>query len=72
MNDKLQNKWEIKNMIEESLKNAHTQPSTETKERLIVLETNQDNFMKEIQEIKEMIKVLGEKFDCAIDKKADK
>jgi len=50
----------------------HISPSPETRERLKALEVNQNNFMTEIQEIKQMIKDLGMKLDCALEKKADK
>jgi chromosome segregation ATPase len=53
-------------------KTYHEQPSPETRERLVKLETNQFNLMEEIQDIKAMIKELGVKLDCALDKKADK
>jgi len=62
--------WDIKADIQEALK--HTEPSPQTRERLAKLETNQLNLMQEINEIKQMISELGNKLDCALDKKADK
>lgn len=51
---------------------GHNVSAPETRERLAKLETNQNNLMQEIQEIKQMIKDLGNKLDCALEKKADK
>jgi hypothetical protein len=55
-----------------SLNKIHNFPSPETRERLATLETNQNNFMTELQEIKSMIKELDGKISCALEKKADK
>lgn len=50
----------------------HNLSSPETRERLVKLETNHNNMMSEVQEIKQMIKELTLKVDCAMEKKADK
>lgn len=63
-------KWGMSQAIQEALK--HQVPSPETRERIKALEINQQNVMQEIQEIKQMIKDLGTKIDCALDKKADR
>jgi len=51
---------------------GHNSSAPETRERLAIVETKQNDIMQEIQEIKQMVKELGIKLDCVIEKKADK
>lgn len=82
---KLNDKWENRKLIEETVKsmNLHTEPAPETREKLAILFTNQANLMEKLQEsidsnkeehqgLRELIKEINNKLDSAINKKADK
>lgn len=70
----MDNKWSIRNIIEETLKSSHTQPSPETIKRLTVLETRQEDFMIQNKEehnaILDAVNKLDAKIDKALEKKA--
>ncbi len=81
--EKFNEKWNIHNMIQEAIHTAHTSPSAETRERLAVLEVNQDNMMEKLNEyqetnlsshnsILEAVKSLESKLDSALSQKANK
>ena len=59
------NQWNMKKniqkMVDESIRTSHTEPSPETRERLIKLETCMEQNVKDHQELKELI--LGIKTD---------
>lgn len=52
--------------------NTHDKPPSETRERLIILETTQQFMVKEISEIKDLVKGLDAKLENIMTCKADK
>lgn len=83
----LNEKWNNRKLIEETIKSFHTEPAPETRERLKALEvelkSNTINFMEKLSEFSKdnkeahdalfkAISKLEEKLDKAIEKKADK
>lgn len=69
---------EVDDLVERALNSGrkqclgHDKSAPETRERLTALETNEKNVMQELQDIKQMIKDLDSKLDCALEKKADR
>jgi len=78
-------KWNTRKIIEETIRTfpSHLQPTPETKERLLILEINQENLMNELKQlnienkdqhkgIMDIVIRLEEKLDKALEKKANK
>ena len=48
----LNDKWNIHDVVQEAVRTAHTEPSPETRERLMAVEVNQKNIVDNINELK--------------------
>lgn len=43
-------KWKLHKVVQEAVQTSHFEPSSETRERLVFLETNQKNLMDKLEE----------------------
>lgn len=64
--------WNTKEIVEETMKHYHNEPSPETRERLSTLETTQEFMVKEISEIKEIVKEIKTTLTDVMECKASK